>query len=44
MRNIEYTTEETTEDEDEQVQEFIISFQYQAHPHNIPLSERAGHQ
>jgi hypothetical protein len=44
MRNIDYTTEDTTKFEDEQVQESSISFQDQAHPHKIPLSERAGHQ
>jgi DNA-binding transcriptional MerR regulator len=44
VRNIESTTEDTAEAEDEQVQESSISFQDQAHPHKIPFSEREGHQ
>jgi hypothetical protein len=42
MTNIEYIIEDIAEDEGEQVQEFSISFQYQAHP-QIPFAERAGH-
>jgi hypothetical protein len=44
VTNIESTTEDTVEDEDEQVQESNISFQDQAHPHKIPFSKRTGHR
>jgi hypothetical protein len=44
MSSIEYTTKDTAEVEDEQVQESSISFQDQAHLHKIPLFERASHQ
>jgi hypothetical protein len=42
VSNIESTTEDTAEPEDEQGQEYSISFQDQVHPHKIPFSERAS--
>jgi hypothetical protein len=44
VSNIEPTTEDTVEAEDERVQESNISFQDQDHPHKILFSERSGHQ
>ena len=44
VRNIESTTKDTVEAEDEQIQESSISFQDQAHQNKIPFCEREGHQ
>ena len=44
MRNIDYSTEDTMEDEDEQVQESCISLQDQAYTHQVSFLEGIGDQ